>query len=37
MFEKKYGDSSMAYRSIASQSLYNPKLLNEYRGRHKNK
>ncbi len=34
-FEKQYGDSRMACRSIASQSDYNPKIINEFRRRFK--
>lgn len=35
IFEAKYGNSDIAFRSIASQSAYNPSASNEFRGRSK--
>ena len=37
MFEEKYGDASIALRSIISQSEYDPNLGNKFRIRNKSK
>jgi hypothetical protein len=37
IFETKYGDSSLAFRSIASQSAYNSAGTNQFRNRSKDK
>lgn len=37
LFEGKYGDGNIAYRSIASQSAYNSSSKNEFRRREKSK
>ena len=35
IFQAKYGDSSVAFRSIASQSAYDPAAFNQFRSRDK--